>query len=161
MKREERHRDTCLCGEQEIDCGHCGVGIMITSIVLLVTLTLTILSFTSIMPICTSSSQCEAGPGERARCRGICLIDIVTDFCQQDLDCTDFDCTISKCGVDGSCIYIPEHGSPCDDGLSYTVSDQCYNGVCRGTAIPRPCICLLYTSPSPRDQRGSRMPSSA
>ena len=26
---------------------------------------------------------------------------------------------------------------------------------------PRPDICLLYTSPSPRDQRGSRMPSSA
>ena len=25
----------------------------------------------------------------------------------------------------------------------------------------RPLICLLYTSPSPRDQRGSRMPSSA
>ena len=25
----------------------------------------------------------------------------------------------------------------------------------------RPCCCLLYTSPSPRDQRGSRMPSSA
>ena len=25
----------------------------------------------------------------------------------------------------------------------------------------RPSICLLYTSPSPRDQRGSRMPSSA
>ena len=25
----------------------------------------------------------------------------------------------------------------------------------------RPHICLLYTSPSPRDQRGSRMPSSA
>ena len=24
-----------------------------------------------------------------------------------------------------------------------------------------PDICLLYTSPSPRDQRGSRMPSSA
>ena len=27
------------------------------------------------------------------------------------------------------------------------------------TALPK--ICLLYTSPSPRDQRGSRMPSSA
>ena len=26
---------------------------------------------------------------------------------------------------------------------------------------PRPEGCLLYTSPSPRDQRGSRMPSSA
>ena len=37
-----------------------------------------------------------------------------------------------------------------------------------GTAEPRgwttrlpPGVCLLYTSPSPRDQRGSRMPSSA
>ena len=27
--------------------------------------------------------------------------------------------------------------------------------------IPLPYFCLLYTSPSPRDQRGSRMPSSA
>ena len=26
---------------------------------------------------------------------------------------------------------------------------------------PNKCTCLLYTSPSPRDQRGSRMPSSA
>ena len=30
-----------------------------------------------------------------------------------------------------------------------------------GTIDERPKICLLYTSPSPRDQRGSRMPSSA
>ena len=30
---------------------------------------------------------------------------------------------------------------------------------CPGWACPMPC--LLYTSPSPRDQRGSRMPSSA
>ena len=29
------------------------------------------------------------------------------------------------------------------------------------TSIVLPNICLLYTSPSPRDQRGSRMPSSA
>ena len=28
-------------------------------------------------------------------------------------------------------------------------------------AIPEHLACLLYTSPSPRDQRGSRMPSSA
>ena len=27
--------------------------------------------------------------------------------------------------------------------------------------VPKDRICLLYTSPSPRDQRGSRMPSSA
>ena len=30
-----------------------------------------------------------------------------------------------------------------------------------GIQFPCPKICLLYTSPSPRDQRGSRMPSSA
>ena len=29
------------------------------------------------------------------------------------------------------------------------------------TVLNRPSTCLLYTSPSPRDQRGSRMPSSA
>ena len=29
------------------------------------------------------------------------------------------------------------------------------------TFMPKPLVCLLYTSPSPRDQRGSRMPSSA
>ena len=30
-----------------------------------------------------------------------------------------------------------------------------------GTTLELPTDCLLYTSPSPRDQRGSRMPSSA
>ena len=30
-----------------------------------------------------------------------------------------------------------------------------------GEEASYPMICLLYTSPSPRDQRGSRMPSSA
>ena len=39
-------------------------------------------------------------------------------------------------------------------------------GNARGRVADRPMwidanICLLYTSPSPRDQRGSRMPSSA
>ena len=32
--------------------------------------------------------------------------------------------------------------------------------VTQGSFTP-PLVCLLYTSPSPRDQRGSRMPSSA
>ena len=31
----------------------------------------------------------------------------------------------------------------------------------KGTTLGQPYVCLLYTSPSPRDQRGSRMPSSA
>ena len=41
-------------------------------------------------------------------------------------------------------------------------------GICSALAVTSSmkvsfvmCICLLYTSPSPRDQRGSRMPSSA
>ena len=34
-------------------------------------------------------------------------------------------------------------------------------GCCYGAACSLPWACLLYTSPSPRDQRGSRMPSSA
>ena len=35
------------------------------------------------------------------------------------------------------------------------------SGSYQGKANPHAWICLLYTSPSPRDQRGSRMPSSA
>ena len=41
------------------------------------------------------------------------------------------------------------------DGTVRTVAMDSTDGLTRG--IP----CLLYTSPSPRDQRGSRMPSSA
>ena len=33
--------------------------------------------------------------------------------------------------------------------------------LCFSTRTVSVCTCLLYTSPSPRDQRGSRMPSSA
>ena len=39
--------------------------------------------------------------------------------------------------------------------------DQAASGVVYVTVIGNTQICLLYTSPSPRDQRGSRMPSSA
>ena len=35
----------------------------------------------------------------------------------------------------------------------------CYRGIRHRMGLP--LSCLLYTSPSPRDQRGSRMPSSA
>ena len=41
-------------------------------------------------------------------------------------------------------------------------SDKLYKRICellKNRSISR--ACLLYTSPSPRDQRGSRMPSSA
>ncbi|WP_460379358.1 hypothetical protein [Staphylococcus aureus] len=35
------------------------------------------------------------------------------------------------------------------------------NAVARGLASKKTTTCLLYTSPSPRDMRRSRMPSSA
>ena len=46
--------------------------------------------------------------------------------------------------------------------LSVEQSRECMKlsmGTIKSKVLPLPC--LLYTSPSPRDQRGSRMPSSA
>ena len=49
--------------------------------------------------------------------------------------------------------------------ISDDVDDRCLHLAIEGARTPReakkPPPCLLYTSPSPRDQRGSRMPSSA
>ena len=42
------------------------------------------------------------------------------------------------------------------DGMSKAISEDNADVLFVNT-----CTCLLYTSPSPRDQRGSRMPSSA
>ena len=62
-----------------------------------------------------------------------------------------------------------EPGAPSDKaGVSF-VNDVvpiltrhgCNAGSCHGAARGKDGFCLLYTSPSPRDQRGSRMPSSA
>ena len=50
--------------------------------------------------------------------------------------------------VDGSFAYTPSQDFEGLDSFTYIASDGINT-------------CLLYTSPSPRDQRGSRMPSSA
>ena len=143
MKREDRHKDVCICGEQEINCGHCGVGIILSVIALLITLTVTVISFTSIIHVCTSTSQCKAGPGERARCRGVCLIDVISDYCQSDSECPGAACHSAKCGADGTCVYIPEHGTPCDDGSACTTGDLCHHGMCRGAERLQPCAKCL------------------
>ena len=44
--------------------------------------------------------------------------------------------------------------------LAYSLNNQ-LGFMVVGVGIGTPMACLLYTSPSPRDQRGSRMPSSA
>lgn len=138
-KRKKRHHDACVCGEHVIDCGYCGTAIIIGCVIFLLTIIGTVLTFTSVLRLCTSDSQCEVGPGEIARCRGICLIDVRSDYCQIDEDCSLTECHTAKCGADGSCLYIPEHGTPCNDGSSCTVSDVCYHGVCRGTELTQPC----------------------
>lgn len=139
MKRRERHRDKCVCGDHEVDCGHCGVALIISATVMLITLIITILTFTSIINTCTSNSQCEAGPGERAVCRGICMIEPLPNYCQIDTDCPSTECHTSKCGSDGTCFYVSQHGVPCDDASSCTVNDQCYHGTCRGIELTKPC----------------------
>lgn len=139
MKRTERHRDKCVCGDHEVDCGHCGVALMIAGVFMLLTIIGTVLTFSSVIHMCTSSSQCEAGPGERAVCRGICIIEPLPNFCQTDSDCAPTDCHTSKCGVDGVCFYVAQHGVPCDDNSACTVSDQCHHGTCRGVELTRPC----------------------
>ena len=50
----------------------------------------------------------------------------------------------------------------CTDYLTKPITmDDLLVGVARNLKNEQPHLCLLYTSPSPRDQRGSRMPSSA
>ena len=55
--------------------------------------------------------------------------------------------------------------SPQTSAMRGIVTERDYlRAVARGAVSPGTAvgdICLLYTSPSPRDQRGSRMPSSA
>ena len=53
-------------------------------------------------------------------------------------------------------------GPPADKAYNVNRAFEAgWGGVSWKTLGEDPHICLLYTSPSPRDQRGSRMPSSA
>ena len=62
------------------------------------------------------------------------------------------------------CSEISEHAARLDvPGYAKAKPDTaCAEFICSDEAgAERLMACLLYTSPSPRDQRGSRMPSSA
>ena len=51
---------------------------------------------------------------------------------------------------------------PCsNDPLTGLFRDGCCNTDKNDRGVHTVCACLLYTSPSPRDISGSRMPSSA
>ena len=49
----------------------------------------------------------------------------------------------------------------CMERINYTLLENIVDGEANIVREGNVKICLLYTSPSPRDQRGSRMPSSA
>ena len=56
-------------------------------------------------------------------------------------------------------VVVPVGAGPLMRGIWHGFRDLQTAGLI--TRLPRMAGCLLYTSPSPRDQRGSRMPSSA
>ena len=63
--------------------------------------------------------------------------------------------------VDGVCQLAPEESNDgCGEG-TVLVDGVCQLDKSSVTSIPSLYICLLYTSPSPRDATLSRMPSSA
>ena len=62
--------------------------------------------------------------------------------------------------MDGDYIKIDERCRTSMTGI-YAIGDVTGNPMLAHRAMAQGEICLLYTSPSPRDQRGSRMPSSA
>ena len=76
-----------------------------------------------------------------------------------DGSCDFFSCITFGCTNASACNYNPE--ATYEDG-------SCEYVTCAGCTNPLACdydpeatICLLYTSPSPRDRQKSRMPSSA
>ena len=74
--------------------------------------------------------------------------DILTQYINFDVDLVA-DCFSRQ---DDMCLGI---GNECDSKNIIADIDDCQ------TRAIECDVCLLYTSPSPRDQRGSRMPSSA
>ena len=70
---------------------------------------------------------------------------------------------VGTAGIIGSGYYLYTQKDPIIEGLKEKVTKAAVEGVTNAlpglldNAVP----CLLYTSPSPRDKRQSRMPSSA
>ena len=66
--------------------------------------------------------------------------------------------TIALIAVGAFALSTPALASPAADIVTTTIDKR---DLTTEYGVERVYNCLLYTSPSPRDQRGSRMPSSA
>ena len=64
-------------------------------------------------------------------------------------------------GAGGEYAVDVHDGEPFDDDATPNARASEYAPAEEETHEEETHVCLLYTSPSPRDQRGSRMPSSA
>ena len=66
-------------------------------------------------------------------------------------------CIVNVTGAGPATITCPVATITCDEVAGFTPAAASFDGMCDNTGT----ICLLYTSPSPRDRTRSRMPSSA
>ena len=76
-------------------------------------------------------------------------------------DYRDVHCTQRVDGDFDLLVHIEDTGGPSNLDTLCRQLERLYNVVSAEKVGRRKRACLLYTSPSPRDQRGSRMPSSA
>ena len=125
-----------------------------------------------------TGEACDDGnnlPGDG--CNAACLIEDNNGTCSSDSDCASNNCNpaTGMCEINVNCgngtLEVAD-GEACDDtntmggdGCSETcLQEDDYMAPCAadGDCVTGTCdVCLLYTSPSPRDATLSRMPSSA
>ena len=71
------------------------------------------------------------------------------------------DHAVKRAGIDGAEVTDVVMGCALQQGVQVTIGRNAVLASNLPVTVPAVSVCLLYTSPSPRDQRGSRMPSSA
>ena len=91
--------------------------------------------------------------------RGVCGAAAEQQVTQLVPDVEAFEGHIACSSASRSEIVVPLIGNDGETALVLDIDSASLNSF--GAVDQDYCDCLLYTSPSPRDQRGSRMPSSA